>query len=69
MVKQMVEDATKVLEEVADELWVPWVGRLIPTVVRRVREEMEVRAREEYNQKLREEAKRVVDKKMARAAK
>ena len=48
----MVEDATKVLEDVADESWVPWAGRLIPTVVRRVREEMEARAREEYNQKL-----------------
>ena len=63
----MVEDATKVLEDVADESWVPWVGRLIPTVVRRVREETEVRAREEYNQKLQEEAKHVVDKKVARA--
>ena len=62
----MVEDATKVLEDVADESWVPWVGRLIPTVVRQVREETEVRAREEYNQKLQEEAKHVVDKKVAR---
>ena len=48
----MVEDATKVLEDVADESWVPWVGRLIPTVVCRVREEMEARAREEYDLKL-----------------
>ena len=65
----MVEDATKVLEDVADELWVPWAGRLIPTIVRRVREETEVRAREEYDWKLREEAKWVVNEKMARAAK
>ena len=57
----MVEDATKVLEDVADELWVPWAGRLIPTIVRRVREETEARAREE--------AKRVVDEKLARVAK
>ena len=65
----MVEDATKVLEDVADELWVPWAGRLIPAIVRRVREETEARAREDYDRKLREEAKRVVDEKMARAAK
>ena len=65
----MVEDTTKVLEDVADKSWVPWAGRLIPTVVRRVREEMEARAREDYNRKLREEAKRVIDEKMARVAK
>ena len=65
----MVEDATKVLEDVADESWVLWVGRLIPAIVRRVREETEARAREDYDRKLREEAKWVVDEKMARAAK
>ena len=65
----MVKDATKVLEDVADESWVPWAGRLIPAVVRRVREETEARAREEYDRKLQEEVKRVVDEKMARAAK
>ena len=65
----MVEDATKVLEDVADESWVLWAGRLIPAVVRRVREETEARAREEYDRKLREEAKRVVNEKMAGAAK
>ena len=52
MVEQMVEDATKVLEDAADKLWAPWVGRLIPNVVHRVREEMEVRAQEEYDRKL-----------------
>ena len=61
MVEQMVEDATKVLEDVADKSWVPWVGCLIPTVVRQVREETEARAREE--------AKRVIDEKLVRAAK
>ena len=65
----MVEDATKVLEDVADESWVPWVGHLIPTVVCQVREEMEARAREEYDLKLQEEAKHVIDEKLARAAK
>ena len=34
MVDQMVKDATKVLEDVTDELWVLWVGRIIPNVVR-----------------------------------
>ena len=69
MVNQMVKDTTKVLEDVADESWVPWVGHIIPNVVRRVRQETEVRAQEEYDRKLREEAKRVVDKKLPRAAK
>ena len=39
------------------------------TIVRRVREETEARAQEEYDRKLREEAKWVVDEKMARVAK
>ena len=52
MVDQMVKDATKVLEDVADELWVPWAGHIIPNMVRRVRQETEVRAREEYDRKL-----------------
>ena len=65
----MVKDTTKVLEDVADESWVPWAGRIIPNVVRRVRQETEARAREEYDRKLREEAKHVVDEKLARAAK
>ena len=34
MVEQMVKDTTKVLEDVADESWAPWVGHLIPNVVR-----------------------------------
>ena len=66
---QMVKDTTKVLEDVADESWVPWAGCIIPNVVRRVKQETEARAREEYDRKLREEAKRVVDEKLARAAK
>ena len=65
----MVEDATKVLEDIADKSWVPWAGCIIPNVVHRVKQETEARAREEYDRKLREEAKRVVDEKMARAAK
>ena len=65
----MVKDATKVLEGVADESWVPWAGRIIPNMVRQVWQEMEARAREEYDRKLREEAKHVIDEKLARAAK
>ena len=65
----MVKDASKVLEDVADESWVPWAGRIIPNVVRRVRQETEARAREEYNWKLWEEAKRVVNEKLARVVK
>ena len=33
MVEQMVEDTTKVLKDVVDELWVPWAGLLIPAVI------------------------------------
>ena len=43
-VDQMVKDATKVVEDVADESWVPWAGRIIPNVVHRVRQETEARA-------------------------
>ena len=48
----MVKEATKVLEEVADESWVPWVGRLIPNVVRQVRAVVEARSREERNREV-----------------
>ena len=65
----MVKDATKVLEEVADESWVPWAGRLIPNVVRQVRAAAEARSREERDREVREEAKRLVEEKLARAAK
>ena len=49
---QMVKDATKVLEDIADKSWVPWAGRIIPNVVRRVKQETEARAQEEYDRKL-----------------
>ena len=65
----MVKDAMKVLEDVADESWVPWAGRIIPNMVRRVRQETEARAQEEYDWKLREEVKCIVEEKLARAAK
>ena len=65
----MVKDATKVLEDVVDESWVPWAGHIIPNVVHQVRQETEARAQEEYDWKLREEVKHIVDEKLARAAK
>ena len=69
MVKQMVEDATKVLKDVVDKSWALWAGRLIPNVVHRVREETEARAREEYDWKLQEEVKHIVNEKLARVVK
>ena len=48
----MVKEATKVLEEVADESWVPWAGRLIPNVVRQVRAVAEARSREERDREV-----------------
>ena len=65
----MVKDATKVLEDVADESWVPWAGHLISNVVRQVRAAAEARSREERDHEVREEVKRLVEEKLARAAK
>ena len=45
------------------------MAHLVPNVACRVREEVEARAREEHNHKFREEAKWLVDEKLARAAK
>ena len=64
-----MENTTKVLEDVADESWGLWVGRLIPNVICRVRADMEARAQEEHNWKLQEEAKHVVDEKLVRVVK
>ena len=66
VIEQMVDEATKVLEAVADESWVPWVEHLVPDVACRVRAEVEARAWEEQNHKLREEVKHLVNKKLAR---
>ena len=65
----MVEDATRALKVVVDELWIPWAACLVPNVAHWVRAEVEARALEECDRKLREEVKRLVDEKMARAAK
>ena len=69
MVVQIIEDATEALEAIADKLWILWAARLVPNVAHRVREEVEARAWEEHNRKFREEAKQLVDEKLARAAK
>ena len=68
IIEQMVDEATKVLEAIANESWLPWVECLVPNVARRVRAEAETRAREEHNQKLQEEVKCLVDKKLGRVA-
>ena len=67
-VEQMVDEATKVLEAVANESWLPWAEHLVPNVAHQVRAEAEARAWEEHDCKLREEAKHLVNKKLARAA-
>ena len=64
----MIDEATAVLEAVANESWLPWVECLAPNVACRVRAEAEARAREEHDCELREEAKRLVDEKLARVA-
>ena len=66
VVEQMVDKATKVLEAVADELWVPWVEQLIPNISHRFRAEAEVRAQAEQDCKLREEVQHIVEEKLAR---
>ena len=65
----MVKDATKVLQDVADELWVLWAGHLIPNLVRQVRAAAEARSQEERDGEVQEEAKRLVEEKLARAVK
>ena len=65
----MVEDATRALEPIADESWIPWASRLIPKVAHQVRIEAEARVREEQSCKLQEEVKHLADKKLARATK
>ena len=65
----MVKDATKVLEDVMDKSWVPWVGCLIPNVVCQVRAAVEARSREERDHEVQEEVKWLIEEKLARAAK
>ena len=54
-VEAMVEEAVATLEVVANDSWVPWAGRLVPHIARRVREEAETKAREEEERRVREE--------------
>ena len=68
VVEQMVDEATKVLEAIADESWVPWAERLVPNMACQVRAEAEARAREEHDRKLQEEVQHIVEEKLARAA-
>ena len=48
--------AVHTIESVADDAWISWAGRLIPNIVRRVREETEARDHEERERRLCEEA-------------
>ena len=47
----MVDEAVRTIESVADDAWVPWAGRLVPNIARRVREEAEGKDREEKERK------------------
>ena len=51
----MVDEAVRTIESVADNAWVPWAGRLVPNITRRVREEVEAKDREEKERKVCEE--------------
>ena len=55
-VEEMVNEAVRTIEPVADNAWISWARRLIPNIVRRVRGETEVRDREERERRIREEA-------------
>ena len=69
VVEQMINEATVVMEAVANESWLPWAERLIPNVAHQVRAEVEARAWEEHDHELREEVKHLIDEKMARVVK
>ena len=56
VVEEMVDEAVRTIESVADDAWVPWVGHLVPNIARRAREEAEVKDREEKERKIHEEA-------------
>ena len=52
VMEQMVDEATKALEAVADKSWVPWADCLIPNVSHWVRVEAEARVHEEHNHQI-----------------
>ena len=54
----MVEEATGVLEAVADKSWILWVEQVIPNMVSWAREWAEVKVCEEHAKKVWEEAVR-----------
>ena len=62
----MVEDATRVLKVVVDELWIPWAAHLVPNIAHQVKVEVEARAREEHDCRIQEEAVHIVQEKVAR---
>ena len=54
VVEEMVDEAVRMIKSVADDAWVPWAGRLVPNIARRVREEAEAKDRrsEEHTSEL-----------------
>ena len=44
-------EAVGVIEGVADDSWAPWAGRLVPNIVRRMKEDAENKARNEEEEK------------------
>ena len=52
VMEQMVDEATNVLEAVADKSWVSWANRLIPNVSHQVKVEAVVRAWDEQDCKI-----------------
>ena len=52
----MAEEATGVLEAMADESWIPWAERVIPNIALWVREWAVAKDHEEHMKKVQEEA-------------
>ena len=52
VIDQLVDEATKALEAIADESWVPWASRLIPNMACQVREAAEEKLHEENDHKI-----------------
>ena len=65
--EQMIDKATKVLEAIADKLWVLWAKCLVPNISCQFRVEAEAKAQDEQDRKLRDEAECIIEEKLARA--
>ena len=47
MVEEMVDEAICTIEAIVNDTWVTWAGQLVPNIPCRIREEAEVKDREE----------------------